>query len=194
MVYIGAIDGSPFALAVKPAAVHGASSEVVDGASLSLTAGDEGIVEVQARDEFGNIVADSGTKLEYTLHGAAEAHGEVSGGEGGVHKLVYSSRSSGAYELWLGLDGNEIKGSPFGVLVLPGKIDAQASKGAGLGLSAAVAGVDNEFIVEARDSFGNRRDRGGGDVVEVQIHQADSGAVALTPAVHDSNDGFYRCS
>lgn len=122
----------------------------------------------------------------------------------GVYAGSYRTDAAGMYDVaidyrglgvrFLDADGVFLTHSPKRFRVLPGAIDPLRSVARGYGVTAGVVGVSSTFVVEARDSFGNRLIASvGADAFRVLIYAPGSGNQMPSSdiMVTDRKDGTY---
>lgn len=71
--------------------------------------------------------------------------------------------------MFVGVDGIQIEGSPFSVIISPAATHPQSCIATGEGLQRFAAGKTATVFIQARDQFGNQRDQGG-DKFSVSIN------------------------
>jgi hypothetical protein len=85
----------------------------------------------------------------------------------------------------------DVLSSPFMVTVKPDVTDFAVSKMAGVALSIATAGVESQFVLQAKDTWGNTITAGGDQYL---VHIASVGGSVLEGVVEDNGDGTYGVS
>lgn len=97
---------------------------------------------------------------------------------------------AGPAMLHVALDGRPIQNAPFPLTVHPGLPRAGASSVSGAQWMVSV-GEENDWLVEARDRFGNPCHRGGASVALALTPVRGSGAQPIRGIVVDRGDGWY---
>ncbi|KAL7553689.1 hypothetical protein ACHAWF_017014 [Thalassiosira exigua] len=158
------IRGSPFRMKVVHGPVHGRSSFVVEGAhsdEIQMIAMTENTILVQATDEYGNEAIHSNDP-KYGASFVVESEDidddiQVTHVGAGKYEIVVTPLKSGHIDLYIELNGSNIKGSPFNVTVHPGTFSASSSSASGSGISRATAGREANFIIQSKDDGGNSK-------------------------------------
>eukprot|EP00696_Hemimastix_kukwesjijk_P000896 gnl/Hemi2/11171_TR3860_c0_g1_i1.p1 gnl/Hemi2/11171_TR3860_c0_g1~~gnl/Hemi2/11171_TR3860_c0_g1_i1.p1 ORF type:complete len:800 (-),score=268.87 gnl/Hemi2/11171_TR3860_c0_g1_i1:143-2542(-) len=107
----------------------------------------------------------------------------------GSYNVTYCFLTAGQYKLRVLLNGAPIPHSPFAISVAAGPADNMQCTVVGDGLLAGVCGVKGNFVVEARDCYGNCRGRGGETFRVLLI-----GPEVIEPLMEDTKDGKYHVS
>jgi len=115
----------------------------------------------------------------------------------GTYACSYTPVTAGTSKLEVKVhtqfNGNgDIKNSPFSVAVSPAGPSGKNSVATGPGLSKAVAGAENPFVIQARDRFDNDIKKGGAAVAGELVNDETGEKVPVR--VKDNNDGTYACS
>jgi hypothetical protein len=166
---------SPFPLTVRPGATVPAMSEATSRALsadgiVSATAGINGIIDVQAKDAYGNSQEEGGDDFIALFTSADDNNvmyrGVVEDGGDGSYAITYSIPISGDYQVYVGIGGagGSSDGGQGGQQVQQNAYTLRVGH-AGLNgggsvvtdISDAVAGVESGIIVESRDAYGNLR-------------------------------------
>lgn len=172
------VKSSPFSVRVSAdvtGAVQAANSYTRSLAASHATAGAPARLLVHAENALGQQFSSGGAAFaaELVHHDVFIRVTSTDLGDG-TYALQYTATRTGAYTLAVTAASVHIAGSPFALAVAAGAVHAPASRMQGAGLSAATAGADATFTVEARDRFGN--------VVEYRGASVPVFAAALTPA------------
>jgi hypothetical protein len=186
------IGDSSYAVNVRASTTTGSQSILLDPSPLlSVIAGESKVVQVVARDRFGNNRTSGGDFLS-----AEFSHGEgtvtsVQDHSDGTYSVALSATQSGSYRVDLAIGGSKIPRGPFEMQVAPTRTDADRVFGKGAGLSTAVAGSSAAFTLSAHDRFGNAR-VAGGDMFEARVEASSPGVTALGLAdTEDHSNGNY---
>lgn len=154
-------------IVVKDAGISDPTTSVVEGVISSLKAGEKFHFVVHAKDKHGNQRESGGEAYKAVLiHKASGEETEIKleDTNDGRYSGDVTPEKSGEYELQILLGETKVKGSPFTFTVSDtGESDATkctfiAPKE---GFKAMKAGEKRVVIVEARDKFGNLREKGG---------------------------------
>ncbi|KNC55644.1 uncharacterized protein AMSG_01913 [Thecamonas trahens ATCC 50062] len=108
----------------------------------------------------------------------------------GTHDVVYSLTVPGDYAYTLRVNLMPLAANPYEVTIVPGPTYAPMSGASGAGLVESKVGETVEFVVVARDEYGNRR-RAGGDIVLASVSSVDSQVLV---SCTDNSDGSYTCA
>ena len=202
------IAGSRFALAVAPGATL-SSACAAFGAGLQVgEAGEAQTFMLEARDADSNprgvggdhfSVAIVGPMAPRNREGAparlVAAHPQmatVTDKRDGTYEVRYHIDLVGYYEVALTLRGEHVRGSPFELLIAGGATHPASSERRGADptdrlLGPTLAGEAYSLVIQARDSFGNARNRGGDTVAA-----SASGKHGFEGAAVDNGDGTYE--
>jgi hypothetical protein len=117
--------------------------------------------------------------------------------------ITYTPTASGAKTLAIQYSGAHLAGSPYGVVVRNGEVNASFSSAAGLGMQGAVAGESVSVTVSARDDFGNLMSDAlqqfdvvleGPAVIRAGLARAAPGGAVFEYAYAATRAGAYRVS
>ena len=206
------ISNSPFKSVVKSSIVsvensvvnaevmyHRAGKLIMNSTADAFTS-----FNVIARDEFDNIVENSNVNFE----GYASRRGVVVGdmasyrnditlmsNNDGTYEVSYTVTFAAMYTLSIEQGGLQIKGSPFELSIVPGKLLPSACTCQGGGFAGGMAGIPTTYTIVARDLFGNQLLEGGAQWT-VHVYTAKDlllGAEvsSIRPVPVDNNDGTY---
>ncbi len=153
-------------------------------------AGQQGQFVLEMHDIDGQAVERGGMPVTCTIgNDDMLYYVTVLDNQNGTYSGFYTIASPGKYKLYLRLnDEHDVFGSPYDIEILPSKTTAAMCTVKGEALTAMVPGVHSQFVIEARDSFGNLKTRGG-DQFEVSV----MGPAQLL-SVEDNSDGTYVCT
>eukprot|EP00004_Rigifila_ramosa_P012615 TRINITY_DN2742_c0_g1_i2.p1 TRINITY_DN2742_c0_g1~~TRINITY_DN2742_c0_g1_i2.p1 ORF type:complete len:1110 (-),score=206.78 TRINITY_DN2742_c0_g1_i2:46-3297(-) len=183
------VGGSPFTLTVSPGDIHpsacSASSPVL---ASGTTAGQNFVVNIEARDRWHNLVPVSGAEFTAFLAPAAASTTAAPSPlvvteceTPGLYQLSAMLTQVGVWNLSVSLAGLPLAGSPFPINVHPGAVHPSSCT---LSLSPTViAGELNRAILHCRDLHSN--------VVDVPASRVDASLIvnASSPVqiVHQSD-------
>ena len=166
---MGFISGSPFFVAVEPAATDASLSTLVVTSTIE-TVGQPATFSVLAKDAYGNARRVGGDAF---FAAVADAAGVVvapvvtltDNGDGSYTGVWTPETAASTYEIRVLLAGTHVSGSPKDVQAVAssavGAFDAAAAATDGDGLSEATAGALATFTVYANDANGARLHAGG---------------------------------
>ncbi|KAL8427173.1 hypothetical protein Efla_006800 [Eimeria flavescens] len=114
--------------------------------------------------------------------------GQVLDNEDGTCTVFFSCSVAVRHQVTILLDDKyPVAASPYIVSVLPGRVDASQTVAYGSSLQHFVRnGEMNDFVIQARDAYGNNIKRGGDKFCVEGL-----GAIKVVET-HDFNDGLYR--
>ena len=120
--------------------------------------GDVARVDITCKDQFGYLYPGASDTLEISISGPAVIDKmKVKDNKDGSHVLYFKATEIGRYKIEVSAFNDNIRGSPYEILVLPTKPDPNQTKMEGEGCKKAVAGCVHEFVMEPRDKYGNSR-------------------------------------
>jgi hypothetical protein len=179
------IAGSPFESQVGTSVFEASNStaSVPDG-----IAGEEIVVTIFVKDQFGNSVSGVADDLLVTVTGANTASPSVSEtSEPGEYTARYMPEISGRDRILIQLGGEPINGSPFRPDISPAEADAPNSTAT---IPDGVAGEETSIIISVKDRFGNSVENVAADL-SVQV----TGVNTRAPSVTETNiAGQYAAS
>lgn len=152
-------------------------------------AGQQGQFVLEIHDIEGQPVERGGMPVTCTIsNDDCVFYVTVLDNQNGTYSGFYTIATPGKYKLHLRLnDEHDVFGSPYDIEILPSKTVAECSTVEGECLTQIYPGIRSEFVVVARDSYGNKKARGG-DQFEVSIM-----GPAQLMSVEDNSDGTYTC-
>lgn len=168
---------SPFALTVRPGTTVPAVSEATSRALstngiVSATAGISGLIDVQAKDAYGNDQQEGGDDFVALFASADDDNliyrGIVEDGGYGSYSITYSIPIAGDYRVSVGIgagDGRDLQQVQQNVDTL--RVGHAGLNGGGsvvTDIGDGVVGVESEIIIESRDAYGNLRTDNSDDV------------------------------
>lgn len=120
--------------------------------------GDVVRVDITCKDQFGYLYPGASDTLDISLSGPAVIDKmKVKDNKDGSHVLFFKATKIGRYKIEVSAFNDNIRGSPYEILVLPTRPDPNQTKMEGEGCKKAVAGCVHEFVMEPRDKYGNSR-------------------------------------
>ncbi|CEP02182.1 hypothetical protein PBRA_002447 [Plasmodiophora brassicae] len=159
---VDAISGSPFnGIVVKPGDPPSSSQTTASGVALTtpITAGPwtlSNVFKVTAKDVFGNLqTSKTAGTFTVTATGPGAINGTIVYSGGASYTASWTANVTGAYLLYVKINGANIVASPFSVSVVPAATSAGNSIAYGSGLSTATVGQTASFYVQAKDAYGN---------------------------------------
>jgi len=188
---------NPFTVRCIPADPSGPHSPASGSGLKSAVAGHENPYDIQAKDRFENNQVKGGASVKATLvhESGLSVEGEIrDNGDGTYHGGYTKATKAGTWKLTPTINGQAIKDAPFSVHVHPADVDPSKFEWAGLQLDSqgrrvVVAGTTDNFSVIAKDTYGNRQEKGGLNVGGVL-----SGPSDVSVATKDNGDGSYGLS
>ncbi|KAK9904172.1 hypothetical protein WJX75_005923 [Coccomyxa subellipsoidea] len=157
-------------------------------------AGSPATFTILAKDELRNRRLCGGDVFAVHLTGPNSIEGSVMDNDDGTYTVTYTATLAGQYQLSITMDDGDVADSPYPTRVLPGRPSARHCTVTGDGRRSATVGQPAQFIVEARDEFGNSCDSVDPEEhlpLEVMVKLA---AVELPVMVEAQEDGCYTCS
>lgn len=158
---VDAISGSPFnGIVVKPGDPPSSSQTTASGVALTtpITAGPwtlSNVFKVTAKDVFGNLqTAKTAGTFTVTATGPGAINGTIVYSGGATYTASWTANVTGAYLLYVKINGANIVASPFSVSVVPAATSAGNSIAYGSGLSTATVGQTASFYVQVRRAAG----------------------------------------
>ncbi len=120
--------------------------------------GDTVRVDITCKDQFGYLFPGASETLDIEMSGPAVIDKiKVKDNKDGSHVLFFKAIKIGRYKIAISAFHENIRGSPYEILVLPTKPDPNQTRMEGEGCRKAVAGCVHEFVMEPRDKYGNSR-------------------------------------
>jgi len=144
---------------------------------------------VQMHDLTGASVEQGGMPFSARLEDSETMyHIKISDHDDGSYSAHYVLQRPGTFKLSVMLNSlHHVYGSPFEVEILPSKTFATKCTAQGTALEMVSLGAETNFLITARDSYGNAKDKGG-DPFEVGV----MGPAQLTELT-DNENGTYTC-
>jgi hypothetical protein len=181
------IGGGPYTSTVVPGPADAAQTSAT---VPSGTAGFVTVIDIQARDEFGNDLTASGgiVAVSVTTGPNTGATVTVVDNGDGTYEASYTPQMAGTDNFEISLNSVVIGGGPYTSDVTAS--DASADQTTATVPATGTAGVVTTIVVQTRDVNGNDLTTGG-ETVGVVV----AGANALAPVdVVDNNDGTYTAT
>ena len=180
-------DKAPNKATDEPSAMASASAEPrADGAKLGV--GERIVLRPQLRDEYGNASSAPNGELKAWIENPERTRVELELkqlAQLGAYEIAYESKDKGLHAAHVVLDGEEITGSPFKFIVMPGP--AVGSKSHLTHVSEpAIINVPCELRLQTVDKFGNTLDVGGATIAARAM-----GTAVSQCTVEDNKDGTY---
>lgn len=152
---------SPFRMEVVHDHVSGLTSFVVDGNKNVLTAMTENMLTLQARDAWGNNAIYCNEEPYDTIvtvesENILSEKNSVEYRGSGKYALIVTPLKAEATILNIKLNGDVIH---FNTSVIAGEFDSSETSASGPGLKKAIAGEDSTFVVQSKDSGGNKKQK-----------------------------------
>ena len=171
---------SRYAFAVTPNATKAATTVLNGDSSTTLVAGTARTFTFTAKDAFGNDARTVDPGFTAAVAGASSSASLRYLGNGRYSVSVIFRQVGGVNTFSVLYNGVHVMNSPVTISnVVAAASDAGTTTAQGTGLTAAVAGVQGEFTVSARDAFSNPTTNHV-DVVEWQIVQPSSSAISAS--------------
>ena len=187
------LSGSPFKLTLH-AADAAADRSVATGNGLSeARAGSAATYSLHMRDEFGNPRHVGGDEVWMSIAGdESRVEAFVDDLANGSYAIRYRVTRSGRFGLEVHLGKAQVVNSPFSLLVVPSHPVAAATSLRGAALTAATAGENQTFAIEAKDEFGNRARPRSVESLAAEI-QGDSGATWPVSVAYQREEFVHLC-
>lgn len=189
------ISGSPYEIRLH----HGAAAPgrcICEGQAITQgKVGETMSFRIQARDNLDNPVnvKDLDFRLmlaRITTKTSVDSENRFKWGVaekgGGSYIASYRTNVSGKYRLSVTLNEKDVLGSPFNLDITSGPTSASSSTASLQERNEAEPASRNSFLVQARDSYGNKRTVGGDDIAAVLLGP-DGQAVSCD--IQDNHDG-----
>ena len=192
------ISGSPFSLlTVNPTEVY-APQTIAASPPTTVISGILTTFKVQGRDFYGNnaqtlITTASSTTIQLlnANTGALVLTGSIADDalNAGIYDVSFTPTISGMHTLVIKIEGQHIIGSPFSITIDSGATTDLTKTTITTFLSQYKTGEYIEFLIEARDSYGNIRSASTSEVFIVTLVDSDLVEIAVAPV--SNNNGTY---
>ena len=143
---------------------------------VACTCGHPAGFKLVAYDRFGNRCSVGGDDFSGVLKGHVEVPVDFVDHSDGSYTCEYTALWAGAYSLHVYLGREEVRGSPYAITAHVDAIHPPSCSVSGGGVYAALAGVQAEFRVQAKDRYENVR--GDEDAIEVKIEGPEEVAIS----------------
>ena len=124
---------------------------------------------IHSVDEFGNLIAGGGDKVEVSISGPEDVEVEVKDNGDGTYSADYRPTKAGDYKATVKINGADVKDSPLSFTVVPAAVNAGHCVASGPGISRGKSDKDAPFKVQLRDEFDNDITSNPGSVCESAI-------------------------
>jgi hypothetical protein len=176
---------------------------VVNDLATSIIAGSKSSAVIITRDRYSNPCDKGRLVFEVTVQGPTSGGNsklndkvEVLDVHDGRYRLVWTPQVAGDYKLFVTLNGEQVRGCPFGVIVKPDVVFVPNCVVTGLPTSKVCAGTVCDFDIVTRDRFSNVLSTAS-DKESFQVWLEDVGQnnKRCIDEVHVFNreDGRYQC-
>jgi len=183
-------------ITVSAGSIHAPTCDIYNFVDLNATlaAGYSEYLEIQSRDQFGNVLGTTSDNYVVNISDGTEIiNTTVTSLGAGLYNLSFIPRIIGTYDVHIKLDNNtDIHDTPYVLTVVPGDPDAATSSVSdGTGHSTAVSGVETYVVVQVRDSFSNDLDYE--TVALFDTHSLNCASVNTDVACTYTSAGQYDC-
>ena len=196
------VANSPYPLYVRPGPSMAQNCEStlvkMPMSRLIAIAGVPCSFSIFAKDKFGNQRDEGGDEFMVKARGPGEVvMAVITDNKDGTYQADFTCTKDGDYFIDVKLDRLDIQQSPFLLSVDPASTCAYECLAEGVendfgnGLRGAEAGRAVQFIIYARDQFGNAVIKPGDDF-QVKISEVNEG-IRVRATVSDNGDGTYLC-
>jgi hypothetical protein len=189
------IKDMPATVVVLPAIADAAKSVLSGDGLYNTTAGVATTFHVQAKDVYDNLLTSGGDSFNVQLVGPAPVMNTfTTDGGDGTYSITFTTKVSGVFETSVYLGVAAAGASPVTTTVTPAATNATMTNMYGAGLSGGDAGIARLFMVQAKDSFGNKQIIAGDDVA-VFVSNEEGGAAleAMVTSTYEGR-GLYSVS
>jgi len=156
--------------------------------SAKLGVGERIVLRPQLRDEYGNASSAPNGELKAWMENPERTRVELELkqlAQLGAYEITYESKDKGLHAAHVVLDGEEITGSPFKFVVMPGPAVGSKSHLTQV-IEPAIINVPCELRLQTVDKFGNTLDVGGATIAARAM-----GTAVSQCTVEDNKDGTY---
>lgn len=191
--------GAPYHVDVQPGAarrVTFSAEELTPEGVVLPVAGNNYNIQLQASDEFGNVIRKGGRDVEFKLEGPTKLTCKVIDNDDGTYTVPYKLNVAGVYQAHISVDGHTL-GSVLKFDVKANEISAAHTIAIGNGIKKAKAGEEATFMVQSIDRFGNEIQIGGAEVVAYlrgPDSSSDVEAQNFQATIVDNGDGIYHAT
>jgi hypothetical protein len=158
------IASSPYLVSVEAGVVAPAMCRASGAGLHAASCGETATFEVKIFDAFGNPVDWGSSSIEAMISDASNSYASLTAqriaGHDGRVEFAYQVVRAGEYRtnVWIGSREQQIFGSPFNLVVAPGRADPMCCVAQGAGLKRASIFTQASFQLLVRDSFSNAVD------------------------------------
>jgi hypothetical protein len=194
------VANSPFPLYVRPGPTMAQNCECtlvkMPMSRLVAVAGVPCSFSIFAKDKFGNQRDDGGDEFTVKARGPGEVvMAVITDNKDGTYLAEFTCSRDGDYFIDVKVDSMDIQQSPFVLTVDPAATFAYECLAEGIdtdygnGLKEGQAGRPVQFVIQARDQFGNKVVKPGDDF-QIRIVESNEG-IRVRANVTDNGDGTY---
>lgn len=123
------------------------------------------------------------------LHGPSLIQASIFDNKNGTYTVSYCATIKGLYDVFVGVDGIQILGSPFKIMVSAGGTHASQCIASIQSSLELTAGNPYTFFVQARDIYGNNKEIGGDKLQILLTGRSES----YLGQAKDGENGTYAC-
>jgi len=197
------IRGNRFDVITRPHVIKAFQCDAVgSGLSTDILVDDKVTFTMQARDIFGNIRTQGGDPVTVQVFKfiSDEANPRLipyesnfKDDKNGKYSTDYLVTQSGEFRVYVMIDDDHIRNSPFPVRFHAGLPDASKTTASGEGIQGGLKGESMTFIITSRDKYGNRRTEGGlAQSFSITFTGSGAGRRSVVPEdILDMKDGTY---
>lgn len=182
------VPSCPLLLSVVAGKTYGPSSYCSGDGLQRAVGGIENFFTIQAQDVAGNPRILGGDDFKVVIDGPQTVEGRILDYDNGTYRVEYLVQKSGDFKVHATLHGQNLRGSPYSLLVAPAEVLPVRCEARGVGIRDCIAGEDAKFTIVARDEFKNQL-QAGGCKFDVSVR----GPVNMTAQVRDMRNGLYEC-
>jgi len=158
------VPNMPSGLHVQPAVTCAAESLAYRAGLTLATAGVDASFTIQSKDAYENLREDTSAAFTLSIHGSGGTPvyaGNViadAPSTAAQYTSSYNLQNAKGYEVFVKHGNENVKGSPFSLVVKPAHACGSRSTVQGTGLTAsALSPAKSAFTIQARDMYGNAR-------------------------------------
>jgi len=161
------VPNMPSGLHVQPAVTCAAESTTYRPGLTLATAGVDSSFTIQSKDAYENVREDTSAVFTLSVHGSGgtpvDAGAVVPDAPStkAQYTASFNLQNAKGYEVFVKHGNENVKGSPFSLVVKPAWACGTKSTVQGTGLTAsALSPAKSAFTIQARDMYGNARTQG----------------------------------
>jgi len=158
------VPNMPSGLHVQPAITCAAESVAYRAGLTLATAGVDASFTIQSKDAYENLREDTSAAFTLSIHGSGGTPvyaGNIiadAPSTAAQYTSSYNLQNAKGYEVFVKHGNENVKGSPFSLVVKPAWACGSRSTVQGTGLTAsALSPAKSAFTIQARDMYGNAR-------------------------------------